>query len=300
MSQSISIRCTSAIGALILFAGGAAAVEHNYYVHFSSFPVGGSATTSVTVGASNGSEIPRPLAACGIRFESAGGFHWVLPFDPWWPTPAAPATDVYMPSSECGEGGVRVEPVYGYLPHENPEEPDDDDPTAQPNDMAGMFWAEDAKLYWIDGNGKKLVYKNVCGACREGKPNFTIGNSGSSWSQITEQLKSLKLALGGAPDPRTVNTLLSSVEQALQRVSYDLAEVVARRRIFIAGQLETAVRGLEDDAQSRMLKATSQYRECRSYFERGDAKSAVLACDAALTSVALARAALGTAENWFE
>jgi hypothetical protein len=49
-----------------------------------------------------------------------------------------------------------------------------------------------------------------------------------------------------------------------------------------------------------MLKATSQYRECRSYFERGDAKSAVLACDAALTSVALARAALGTAENWFE
>ena len=193
-----------------------------------------------------------------------------------------------------------MEPLYGYIPSNNPDQPDDDDPTAQPNDMAGYFWAEDAALYWIDGNGHKLLYKNVCGTCTGSKPKFAIGSSGSSWGKLIDQIKSLKVALAGPPDPRTVNALFSSVEQSLQRVSYDLADVVARRRTIVAGQLETAVRGLEDHAQARMANATSQYRECRSYSERGDAKSALVACDAALTSVALSRAALDTAENWFE
>lgn len=288
--------------AFIAFAAGATAAEHNYYVHFSSFSLPhGTAVTSVTVGASNGDAVVRPSNACGIRFEHATGFEWDLPFNLWMPTPLAPNVDVYLPSSECGEGGLRIEPgVNGYVPSNHPDQPDDDDPTNQPFDMAGIFWADDAALYWIDGNGNKLVYKNVCASCVGGKPKYAVGASGSSWGQITEQLKSLKLALAGPPDPRRVNTLLASVDQGLQRVSYDLSGTIAKRRTMVADRLERSVRSLEDSAQSRLQKATSQYHECRVSAERGDMKSAVLACDAALSSIDLARVALDTAENWFE
>ena len=212
----------------------------------------------------------------------------------------------------CTEGGrvptllrmrrrrFAVEPVNGYIPSNNPDQPDDDDPTNQPFDMAGIFWADDAALYWIDGNGNKLIYKYVCTICVGGKPNYAVGASGSSWGQITEQIKSLKLALAGPSDPRRVNTLFASVEQGLQRVSYDLAGAIANRRTIVAEKLEASVRSLEDGAQSRLQKATAQYRDSRLSAERGDTKSAVLACDAALSSLHIARAALDTAENWFE
>jgi hypothetical protein len=165
--------------------------------------------------------------------------------------------------------------------------------------MAGIFRAEEAKFYWIDGSGKKLVYKNVCTVC-DGAVKYAVGISGSSFGQITEQLKALKVLLVGPPDPRKLNTLLASAEQGLQRVSYDLGATVAQRRTRYIPKLEASMRGLEDSAQRRMAKATAQFSQCRALFERGDAKSAALACDAALASVGQTRAALDTAQTWLE
>jgi hypothetical protein len=195
---------------------------------------------------------------------------------------------------------LRIEPENGYLPSNNEDQPDDDDPTNQPFDMAGIFWADDAAFYWLDASGDKLIYKNKCTVCTGGKPNWAVGASGTSWGQITEQLKSLKTALLAPPDPKRLNTLLASVEQGLQRVSYDLAGAIANRRTSFADKLEGSVRGLEESAQARLVKATAHYRDSRLSAGRGDMKSAALACDAALSSVNLARASLGTAENWVQ
>jgi hypothetical protein len=49
-----------------------------------------------------------------------------------------------------------------------------------------------------------------------------------------------------------------------------------------------------------MVAATAQLRDCATHAGRGDAKAAFLACDGSLKAVGLARAAVDTAENWFE
>lgn len=295
MYQNIlRFRCLAVAGIFVFGAVTASAVEHNYYVHFTAFPPSGQATTSVTSGSPNAAALSRPVDACGVRFEAADSFSWDLPYGLVYPLPSPPAANVWLPSSECSAGGgvwaetydVNTDSTSGHF--------------AQPSDMDGIFLATDAKLYWIDAQGNKLVYKYTCNVCVGNKPVYSVGNSGSSWVIVSDRIKSVKQALAEMPVRLGVAALLADSERSLQQLSYNVVNAVARRRSFVAGRLDPAVRGLEDSAQARLVTATSQLRDCGSHHARGDMKAAFLACDASLRAVELARAAVDTAENWFE
>ena len=290
----LRFRRLAVAGTILCCAVAASAAENNYYIHFTSFPPFGSATTSVAAGSPNAAPLSRPADACGVRFEAADSFSWDLPYGLVYPLPSPPAANVWLPSSECSAGGGVWAETYNTATESTSGH------YAQPSDMGGMFIATEAKLYWIDAGGNKLIYKHTCNVCGGTKPIYSQATSGSSWVIVFDRIQSVKQALTEMPVRQGITSLIAESERSLQQLSYGVVNAVAQRRSFVAGRLESSVRGLEDYAQAQMVAAAAQLRDCASHSGRGDARAAFLSCDASLKAVGLARAAVDTAENWIE
>jgi hypothetical protein len=257
---------------VIAAAGAAFAVEDNYYVHFAAL---NNQPGYVTAGDLNGTPLVPPAGACGVVLEGASATDFLFYYGTEPLAIAEPEIDLGI----CGGGGVSI--------HNGD----------MPSGLDGAIVAEDAKLYWIDSYGKKLIYKHKC-------PNHCAGpgtEAGSAPGGVHFHpgiLAELKWAMAGNKSIFPVATLFTLADRHLQDVSRNLGNTVAARRTFVAGELENSVRAQENDAQTRLQSAVSEVSQCRAYQARGDLKSAIVSCDSALRSLMLSKAALSAAQAW--
>jgi len=257
---------------VVAAAGGLSAVENDYYVHFAAL---NNQPGFVTVGDLNGTQLVPPAGACGIKFEDAYATDFLFFYGTEPLAAAEPEVDLGI----CGGGGVSIH---------------NED---MPSGLDGAIMVQEAKAYWIDSYGHKLIYKHVCPNHCAG-PGNEAGSPAGGWHFNPGILSELKWALAGNKSLFPVATLFSLAERHLQDVSRNVGNTVAARRTFVAGELENSVRAQENDSQTRLQSAVSELSQCRAYQSRGDLKSAIVACDAALRSLMLSKAALSTGEMW--
>ncbi len=294
--MTFNLRVSVAGVAMLVTAPFAAALNQDYYVHFSTYSGSGYADTYITAVSSGGTQLVKPATACGLRFEGYDttswlfgyGFNYSPDFSVW----KNGGIDVWLPSAGCGAwGNLVVEP--------DSTGPGEASLVSPPGDFAGMLYVPDARAYWIDKDGKKLIYKHVCNDC-SASSDFTYGSHGGvhGWVVVPEQLKTLTRSLGGMKDIRSIGLLLDLSQRSLQDLSRELAIKITARRSYKAARIESALRGLEDAATRNLNLAIARQLDCRAYQERGDVKSAANACQAAFNAVDQARGNVGSAENW--
>jgi hypothetical protein len=260
-------------GALVIAAAGAAfAVENDYYVHFTAL---NNQPGYVTVGDLNGTQLVPPAGACGIVFEDASSTDFLF----FYGTESLAAAEPEVDLGICGGGGVSI---HG---------------EGMPSGLDGAIVAKDAKAYWLDSHGNKLIYKHTCPNHCAG-PGTEAGSAPGGVHFHPEILAELKWAMAGNKSIFPVATLFSLADRHLQDLSRNLGNTIAARRTFVAGELENSVRAQENDAQTRLQSAASELVQCRAYQSRGDLKSAIASCDAALRSLMLSKAALSAGQAW--
>ena len=143
--QTLSRLALPLLSALAMPA--AHALQADYYVQFTPHIGGGGppVVASITRGGLNGQLLTRPAGACGMLFEYADGVSW----SPQHTVPAHSGTLRVWPAiTDCGWDWVVIE-VPG-MPGQ----------ISQPQDSVGWLLVRNAQAFWIDGNGKKLIYKN--------------------------------------------------------------------------------------------------------------------------------------------
>jgi hypothetical protein len=268
----------------------ACAAQNDYYLQFAA---DNSAQVILTAGAPNATPLVPPPGACGMRFQKTTGpesddlpiaTEWIMPYNSGGPAIPDGAFDAYLGIPGCGWEGLTLEPENGGL-------------IGPPGGLAGTLAVYEVYGYWINSNGDKLVYKNP--PCGSGCTGATDLVSGNGWSFAGSHLKAAKLMLAGTPVVRSADLVFFVSESSLLQLSRQVSDAVARRRkAALPGDLEKSIRAAEDDALRRLASAAKEQRTCRTLHDAGDLKSATIACDAALTSTALARAALESAVEW--
>jgi hypothetical protein len=294
--MNVNSRLSLAATVALCTAPFAAALNQDYYVHFGTYNGYSYVETHVTAVWSDGAPLVRPAGACGLRFEGFDETDWIFGggFDmgPDFNVPDHEYIDVHLPSAGCGAWENLVV---------EPKSPGPGEPAlvSPPGDFAGMLYVPCARAYWIDKNGDKLIYKHVCTDC-SASGDFTYGNQGGAheWMVVPEQLKTLTRVLRGTKDLRTPGVLFDLTKQSLEDLARELAGRVNLRRRFSTGNLEPALRALEDDATRNLNAAITRQLDCRAYRDRGDLKSAANACQSAVDAVALARGEITTAQDW--
>jgi hypothetical protein len=262
------------------------AAEADYYVHYTiAIAANQYASTTVNVDAADGPALVRPNGACGMRFEYPDDADWLIPIYDDEDTNTLGHINVWLPSSDCSAWNkIEIEP----------DNDGEDDVTFAPHSVPGTLRVADAKAYWIDGAGKKLVYKHCCG-----KDAVTVGDKVTAGiAQSSAELKAVKRSLGVGSSTAAIDEQLAASQQTLHAVSADLQQAMAQRQTIAPGRLDGAVRGLERDAQTLIGDALLSHTACRGYFGQGDLTRALIACDAAFSAVESAHAVLATMHNW--
>ena len=165
-----------------------------------------------------------------------------------------------------------------------------------PSGLDGAIAIKSAKGYWIDSNGEKLIYKHSCAPHCSGSSVYTSANGG--WHFAPELIGGLKAALAGTKTRFSIDNLFTMTSRHLLELSRQVPAAIVSRRTFVAGSIERSVRAQEDDAQARLTAAGVQFSECRAFQARGDLKSALVSCDAALQSLLRAQSDLAVAATW--
>lgn len=262
--------------------------EADYYVHYSiALTDSEYASTTVTVDAADGPALVRPTGACGMRFEYPDDVDWIIPIYDDEDTNTMGHINVWLPSSNCSAwNNILIEP----------DNDDNDDVTFAPHSVPGTLRVDEAKAYWIDAGGNKLVYKHCCG-----KTAVVAGaKATASVAQSAAELKSVTRSLSAGSSSATIIEQLAVSERALQAAGVDLQQAVAQRRAVALGRLENTVRGLEHDEQALIGDAALSLSACRAYFGQGDLARAQITCNAALNAVRGAQAALITVDAWLK
>jgi hypothetical protein len=266
------------------------AAQNDYFLHFTADNMG---PVILTAGSPDATPLVPPSGACGMRFQKTAGpesddiaigTEWIMPYDSGGPDIPDGAFDAYLGLPGCGWDGLTLDPENGGQ-------------IGPPGGLAGTLAVYEVYGYWVDSNGDKLVYKNPpCLPDCIGSNDFVSGNG---WSFAGSHLKTAKLLLGGTKVVRPADLVFLFAERSMTQLSRDVGDAISRRRkSFVAGDLERSIRASEDDALRRLSTAAKQQRSCRTLHQSGDLKSALIACDAALTSTSLARAALEAAVEW--
>jgi len=270
--------------ASLAFASGSAMASKDYFVHTEPYNPSGlqQQPWSITVDALNGNALTPPYDACGMRFEGDSLLKWRS--DEYGLVVEIPTdgnADVWLPRPGCGAWDVVIVESAGEQPY------------ASPSDFAGYIEV-DAKGYWINANGEKLIY--VAQGCtpkpecnQDANPSFSHGWSdglGHPYQQIRRAVEMLD-SLSPKAFEQIGRATVASAEAAGQ-----LEQHLVQRRRYHAGTLERPNRQLEDAASGDVAVARRALAECSAAFEDSRLAIAYRACNTALLKMQAARAAL--------
>ncbi len=279
-----SIIITSLLGLVV--SSQASALSTDYYIDYSiASGIGGYATTTVHQHdpGPGGNVLQRPDDACGMRFEFPDDADWIVPVYPNVDTGTNGAINVWLPSNDCGAwNNIVVEPDIG------------SEQIGPPYSVPGTLRIEDAKAYWIDGTGNKLIYYYCCGIDHVYNNDLQVSRQGG------QKLLQLKKLLWQSTDSKQVSKPLIDTRRFLMNLERQLNSSVSERRRQDSDKLELSIRSLESQALNKTRQAIQALSTGLSHLRDGNFGGTRKSCDKALASLEAARSALATTANWLQ